>query len=64
MSAIGSGSPRWNTSRCNCGRFISWVAASRKASSRFKRHASAFAMSSALGPSGACSSGSSKRDFR
>ena len=24
MSAIGSGSPRWNTSRCSCGRPMSW----------------------------------------
>ena len=52
MSAIGSGSPRWNTSRCSCGRPISWPATSRNASSRFSRQASALAMSSAVGPSG------------
>ena len=48
---MDSGLPRGKMSRCNCGRFISRFEASRIASSRRSRLASAVAISSALGPS-------------
>ena len=64
ISAIASGLPRGKMSRCNCGRFISRFDASRMASSRRSRLASAVAISSALGPSAVAGSGSSSRDLR
>jgi hypothetical protein len=61
---MDSGLPRGKISRWNCGRFISRFAASRIASSRRSRLASAVAISSAVGPSAAGGSGNNSRDFR